>query len=204
MSLILYVKLKISIDDLKALVIKSQKHITFYKSNNFKITNFLFISSSRTVQKNKIQMSAGLSSEYSYHSENGPAYHKNPLGASPFKNIKNINVRSFIAQPSEPPSTKIGLQKPYIFSIFGIGRILLILALLGGWIAAVVVVRDNENAKADGYGGFTSTRIAYLVFVIAAFIVYTIIFVLEALNIFNVFKILRKLPLQIIVRVNYK
>ena len=137
-------------------------------------------------------MSSGLASSHSHHSENLPAYHNNPLGSIPFD-------RYLTRTTTEPPSTKISIQKRYIFSIHGLARILLILCLLGGWIAAAVVVRDGTLANNPDYGGYTSTRIAYLVFAIGAFIVYNIYFILEVLNIFNAIKFLRKIPMQLIV-----
>ncbi len=148
-------------------------------------------------------MSSGQTGEYFFHSENGPAYQNNTLGSSPLQKIKGLNIRSFFTQPTDPPSTKIGLQRNYVLSVYGIGRILLVLAYLGGWIAAAIFVRDNNKAKDSSYQGFVSTQIAYLVFGIAGFVIYFIVFFMEAINFMNAFKFFRRLPLQLIVSVNF-
>jgi hypothetical protein len=132
-------------------------------------------------------------SVYSQHQN--AAYGQRPVGSAAFK-MPSFNVQSTPDDPSEPQ--KIGFNKRYLTSIVGICRLVLIACLLAGWIAAVLVIKNNDNSKADGYSGFTSTRTAYLVFGISGYIIYTILFFLQLANIINVVGFLRKLPLEVI------
>lgn len=137
---------------------------------------------------------ANLCSEYVYHSENGPVYTNNRLGALPsMPKLPKLNTGT-----TEPPSDKIGITKTYLLSPKGIIRLILIVFLLGCWIAALVIIKDYDRADNSEYNGFRSTRVAYLVFSIAAFIIYIIEFLWEFFNISGV-GLLRKVPFEIIV-----
>ena len=69
---------------------------------------------------------------------------------------------------------------------------------LGGWIAAAAIPKNSSFENSDGNGGFTSTRTAYLVFSIAAFLISIIVFILNFLNLVN-FSFCQKLPLELTV-----
>ena len=69
---------------------------------------------------------------------------------------------------------------------------------MGGWIAAAAIPKNSSFENTDGNGGFTSTRTAYLVFSIAAFLISIIEFLLNFLNMVN-FSFCKKLPLELIV-----
>ena len=138
--------------------------------------------------------SGNLYSEHVYHSENGPAYTSNRLGQLPsMPRLPKLNTGT-----TEPPSDKIGITKNYLLSPKGIARLILIVFLLGCWISALVAIKDSERADNGDYGGFTSTRIAYLVFSIAAFILFIVEFIFEFFNISSV-GFFRKIPFEIIV-----
>ena len=67
---------------------------------------------------------------------------------------------------------------------------------MGGWIAAVVAAKDKD--KAASYSTQNGTRIAYIVFGILSWVIYTIAFFFNMTNFINVNAFLRKIPIEMI------
>ncbi len=109
------------------------------------------------------------------------------MGGKLFKSSDSSSDSSTTNNSSDTNSDNkkfIKLNREYITTKYkdGILRLVLIVALLGAWIAAAAAPRALNSFFGPMWIGFNSTRTAFLIITVAAFVFSIIVFIVNFIN----------------------